>query len=389
MGLGNVIAGLPCGIAPATVGQSGGRRLAGIRTVPATGLAATAASALAHRPKPVRLPDSLWGYQGALGNRAQTFAGDVSSGGFWPYLLLWALLALSLFALALQFYHRGTGFSSQRFAARLTPLTACAALFAMLTLTQGWSLHQQLDQAGALQSRDERQAKQAAYERQYQHWQTVPQPVVRQVKLSASLQPQAQQASISATITLHNPHSTAISKLLLGFPRLQFGAELQSLQLPGAQAETIDSALGQQIFTLQPALAPGASIELQIRLELQQPAIAAMPNHQVLRAQFSYLRLLQLLPQLGFVPELRLRDDVDRARFGLAALPAAQYQPSVLAAERTPTNARYDWAILDTTIAVPLVIRVSPPALYSIAGKPKGSSFSTTARMHRCAICRH
>ncbi|WP_430456618.1 M1 family aminopeptidase [Rheinheimera sp.] len=300
------------------------------------------------------LPDSLWGYQGALGNTAQTFAGDLSSGGFWPYLLLWALLALSLFALALQFYHRGTGFSRNKLATRLTPLTAGAALCAVLTLMQGGSLHQQLDQAGALQSRDERQAKQAAYERQYQHWQTVPQPMVRQVKLSASLQPQAQQASISATITLHNPHPTAISQLLLGFPRLQFGAELQSLQLQGAQAESIDAALGQQIFTLQPALAPGASIELQIRLELDQPAIAAMPNHQVLRAEFSYLRLLQLLPQLGFVPELRLRDDADRARFGLAALPAAQRQPSVLAAEATPASARYDWAILDTTIAVPV-----------------------------------
>lgn len=297
------------------------------------------------------LPDSLWGYQGALGNGAQTFAGDLSSGGFWPYLLLWALLALSLFALALQFYHRGTGFSRNKLATRLTPLTACAALCAVLTLTQGWSLHQQLVQAGALQSRDERQAKQAAYERQYQHWQSVPQPVVRQVKLSASLQPQAQQASISATITLQNPHPTAISKLLLGFPRLQFGAELQSLQLQDAQAETIDAALGQRIFTLQPALAPGASIELQVQLALDQPAITAMPNHQVLRAEFSYLRLLQLLPQLGFVPELRLRDDADRARFGLAALPAAQYQPSVLA---TPASARYDWAILDTTIAVPV-----------------------------------
>ena len=53
--LGDIIADLPCGIAPATVGQSGGRRLAGIRTVPATGLAATTASALAHRPKSVRV----------------------------------------------------------------------------------------------------------------------------------------------------------------------------------------------------------------------------------------------------------------------------------------------------------------------------------------------
>ena len=300
------------------------------------------------------LPDSLWGYQGALGSAAQTFAGDLSRGGFWPYLLLWALCALSVSVLALQFYHRGTGVSSKRLTATLTPLTASAGLFALLTLSQGWSLHQQLDKAGALISRDVRQAKQAAYERNYQQWQAVPQPVVREVKLKASLQPQLQQASISATIILYNPHPTAISQLLLGFPRLQFGAELQSVKLLGAKSESIDPALGQQIFTLQPALAPGASTELAIQLQLNQPAISASPNHQVIRPEFSYLRLLQLFPQLGFVPELRLRDDEDRARFGLVALPALESQPSVLAAQATPATAHYDWATLDTTLAVPV-----------------------------------
>ncbi len=299
----------------------------------------------------LQLPDSLWGYQGTLGSTAQSFAGDFSRGGFWPYLWFWALLAISLGALALQFYHRGTGFSRPNLATKLTPLTTAAGLFATLALLQGLHIHQQLDAAGALQSRDERLAKKAAYEQQYQHWRTVPQPVVRQVTLEAHLDPHAQQAQISATLTLHNPHPQPISQLLLGFPGLQTPTELQQLQGGQAVAD-INHQLGQQVFSVQ--LAPGASTTLQLRYLLQQQGITPAPSHQIIRPEFSYLRLLQLLPQIGFVPELRLRDDAERARFGLTPLPASETQPSVLAANHTPASARYDWAMLDTTIAVPV-----------------------------------
>ncbi|WP_348731533.1 M1 family aminopeptidase [Rheinheimera texasensis] len=299
----------------------------------------------------LQLPDSLWGYQGALGSTAQSFAGDVYHGGFWPYLWFWALLATSLGALALQFYHRGTGFSRPSLATSFTPLTAAAGLFAALALLQGLHIHQQLDAAGALQSRDERQAKRAAYEQQYQHWRAVPQPVVQQVTLQASLDPQLQQAKISATLTLHNPHPQPITQLLLGFPGLQIPAELQQLR-DGPVVGEINAELGQQVLSMQ--LAPGAQTELTLDYWVQQQGITPAPDHQIIRPAFSYLRLLQLLPQIGFVPELRLRDDAERARFGLAPLPAAETQPSVLAASHTPVTAHYDWAMLDTTIAVPV-----------------------------------
>ncbi|MDZ7868227.1 MAG: M1 family aminopeptidase [Rheinheimera sp.] len=299
----------------------------------------------------LQLPDSLWGYQGALGSTAQTFAGDFYHGGFWPYWLLWVLLAISLGALALQFYHRGTGFSRPNVATRFTPLTAAAALCATLALLQGLHIHQQLDAAGALQSRDERLEKRAAYEQQYQHWRMVPQPVVQQVTLQVSLDPHTQQAKISVTLTLHNPHRQPVSQLLLGFPGLQTPTALQQLQSGQAVAD-INHQLGQQVLNIQ--LAPGAQTELRLQYLLQQQGIAAAPSHQIIRPIFSYLRLLQLLPQIGFVPELRLRDDAERVRFGLAPLPASETQPSVLAASHTPASARYDWAILDTTIAVPV-----------------------------------
>ncbi len=75
--------------------------------------------------------------------------------------------------------------------------------------------------------------------------------------------------------------------------------------------------------------------------------------HQLLRPEFSYLRLFNLLPQPGFMPELRLRDDQSRAKFGLAPLPASETQPSLLAAIATPAKARYDWALLDIVVSVP------------------------------------
>lgn len=299
----------------------------------------------------LQLPDSLWGYQGALGSTAQSFAGDFYLGGFWPYLGLWALLAMSLGTLALQFYHRGTGFSRPNLATSFTPLTAAAAICAVLALLQGLHIHQQLDATGALQSRDERLAKRAAYEQQYQHWRTVPQPVVQQVTLEAHLDPHQQQAKISATLTLHNPHRQPVSQLLLGFPGLQTPAELQQLQV-GQTVTELNHQLGQQIFSIQ--LAPGASTTVELKYLLQQQGIAPAPSHQIIRPEFSYLRLLQLLPQIGFVPELRLRDDAERARFGLAPLPASETQPSKLASSHTPASARYDWAMLDTTIAVPV-----------------------------------
>lgn len=300
----------------------------------------------------LQLPDHLWGYQGTLGSIAQSFAGSLSTGGFWPYLWLWALLAISLLALALQLYHRGTGISRLKLPAVLTPLTTCATVFAVLAVLQGWSLHQQLDAAGTLQSRDERLAKRAAYEQQYQHWRALPQPVVQQVTLQVSLDPHSQQAGITATLRLFNPHQQPVSELLVGFPGLQQPAELQQLQLQSANVAELDSGLGQQVFSLQ--LAPGGSTELQLTYQLRQQGLAPAPTHQIIRPEFSYLRLLQLLPQIGFVPELRLRDDAERARFGLAPLPASETQPSVLAAQHTPASARYDWAMLDTTIAVPL-----------------------------------
>ncbi|RVU40151.1 hypothetical protein EOE67_07835 [Rheinheimera riviphila] len=309
------------------------------------------------------MPDALWGYQGSVGSTiASTIANDsasghFSNGGFWPYLVFWGLLALTLWLLAMQHYHRGTGTSAPR--QRLSnPFGLFAAVLAMLWLTQGLHIHQQLQQAGALETPQQRQAQRAAYEQLYQQWQHQPQPVVSKVQLQVGLYPAAQQATIAATLTLTNPHSTPITQLLVTLPGdIADQQALQSIDLDGAQLipQQIPQKTEhqQRIYQFDQPLASGATTQLTVNLQLTQHAIATSPMHQVLRSEFSYLRLLHLLPQVGFMPELRLRDAKTRAEFGLAPLPEAETQPSVLAATATPASARYDWAQLETIISVP------------------------------------
>ena len=307
------------------------------------------------------MPDALWGYQGSVGGAGIHFSdsvsGSFSSGGFWPYLMFWGLLALTLWLLALQLYHRGTGASAPR--QRLShPIGLFAAVLALLWLTQGLHIHQQVQQNGALETPRQRQAQRAAYEQLYQHWQHQPQPVVSKVQLQVELFPAAQQATIAATLTLTNPHPTPITQMLVTLPGSFADQQaLQSIDLDGAQL--IPPSIPpqpehqQRIYQFDQPLASGATTQLIVNLQLAQHAITASPQHQVLRSEFSYLRLLHLLPQVGFIPELRLRDTKTRAEFGLAPLPAAETQPSILAATATPASARYDWAQLETIISVP------------------------------------
>lgn len=302
----------------------------------------------------LQMPDALLAYQASAG--AGNFGGDWSLGGFWPYWLFWLLLALTLWPMALAFYHRGTGQQTTKFQPGHPALYA-SALLLLLTLTQGLHIHQQLSQAGVLQNSTARAAERAAYERQYQHFLQQNQPLVSQVQLQLELLPGEQKARIAARLSLKNIGQSPISDLLLTIPGgLSEQRAIQQIRLAGARVKTQQQSalqLPHLLYHFDRPLAPGATAELQLQLLVQQQAISPAPDHQLLRPDFSYLRLLQLLPQPGFLPQLRLKDERLRADYGLAPLPASEIQPSLLAAQATPASARYHWAKLDMTFKVP------------------------------------
>lgn len=349
------------------------------------------------------LPDSVWGYQGGLGadspmvkllgTQLSWWFGSISQGGFWPYQLFWSLLAASVWLAAVPTYHRESGLgrlsitrlnlgrlniarlnvgwpdvgwrfdrraawraphvvkSRSTFAAskQLSGYHSTALLLAGLTLWQGLHIHQQLQAAGALQSPDERLSLRARYEQQYLSWQATAQPTLTHLKVQAQFNPPQQKAQLSVQLTLQNQQPRAIRQILFGYPSLRATpATLASLtaSVP-VQLET-DTTLSQQILTLPTPLPPGASMTVQLQLSLQQLGSQPLRAHQILRPEFSYLRLWDLLPQVGFMPQLRIHDSNERSRFGLAALPDSEQLPSKLL-----TAGQYDWARLDFHLQVP------------------------------------
>lgn len=313
----------------------------------------------------LQMPDALWGYQGSTvaystgvtlsSALSRNWGGDWSQGGYWPYLQFWGLVTLALTLLAFQRYHRGLGMRpAPDHTATYQQHKLLAALCLSLALWQGWQLHQQLQQAGALQSSTDRERWRANYEHRYQHWQAQPQPVLSNIKLAVRLEPSKLQATISATMTLTNPHDSAIEQILLGWPDPAFRAkDIQRLQLQQGLLLRHDAELTQFVYQLDRPLAAGASTNLQLELHLQQSALAQLQFQQIIRPEFSYLRLWQLLPQAGFIGELRLKNPATRARYGLAALADRDTLPSVQSADATPAQARYDWVQLETVLTVP------------------------------------
>ena len=317
----------------------------------------------------LQMPDALWGYQGStvaystgvtLSSALNSYwgsnwGGDWSQGGYWPYLQFWGLLTAALTLLALQRYHRGLGMRpTPDHRATYQQHKLVAALCLSLAVWQGWQLHQQLQQAGALQSRTERERWRANYEHRYQHWQAQPQPVLSNIKLAVRLEPSKLQATIIATMTLTNPHNNAINQILLGWPDPAFRAkDIQRLQLQQGHLLHHDAELTQFVYQLERPLAAGASTKLQLELHLQQSALAELQFQQIIRPEFSYLRLWQLLPQAGFIGELRLKNPATRAQYGLVALADHETLPSVQSADSTPAQARYDWVQLETVLTVP------------------------------------
>lgn len=303
---------------------------------------------------PLRMPDTLWGYQ-------------ASETAFMPFMWFWLWLSALLFALALLAYHRGTGFSRDGLDWRMlwrTPrayYVGAALIFLSAAAVQGIFLHQTLRAESGVLNNQDRQAQRAEYEKKYQHWQNQAQVTVLKVTTDIAFHLQRgdtktaekNRAQISATMLLQNQTTQEISQVLVG----QMGVpRATSLRLQGATELAHDAQLGQTIFKFDPPLPVGQTTQLLVNMSLQQSDLQSAQMHQTLRPDWSYVRMLTLLPVLGFVPELRLKSDEARARWQLPSL--GELRPSRLFADASQTNGRYDWAQWDSTVSVPVGMQV-------------------------------
>ena len=268
-----------------------------------------------------------------------------SASTFAPYALVWVILTLSALRLAIIMSHRGTGLSLVKW----RHLPVAGFLIAGLVVCTVSAFHLLLKSEKPQMSADARYALRADYEKQFAHWDAVPQPIVTHIDAKVDFYPEARQASLSLDMQLTNVTTSPITEILIGsFP----GFTPQSLTLDGANLSFQDTQLHQYVFTLAAPLMPKDSITLDASILVDGARMWLPAGHQVLLPEFGYLRAIPMLPYVGFNRQYTLRDEQTRLQFGLPELNMAQ--PSTFATHPPATKPSSRPITLHSKVSAPL-----------------------------------
>ena len=232
---------------------------------------------------------------------------------FWPYLFMWSIVVVGALVLAINKTHRGAGFVLQSWRS-LSRSGWLAVGVAVVTLV---GFHLALEQERPYMTPDARYALRAEYEKQYGHWESRVQPVVTHIDTQVDFFPHKRLATLKLTLHLKNLSGESIKEVLVGsYP----GFKPEMLTLSAGQLTSHNQRLQQSVFQLDSPLLPGKTVTLQAEVVVKGARRWLPSGHQVLLPEFSYLRGIPLLPNIGFNRQYTLRDAVRREEFGLAAL---------------------------------------------------------------------
>jgi hypothetical protein len=279
--------------------------------------------------------------------------------------LYWGSAALMLVVLSLLFWPRGANAelaSRIRLARRRlsVPLMAVfGAGLALFTCT-GAILLYNLHVADDFQTAWARDAQRADYEKRYKLYETHAQPRITSVAIKADLAPEQRRMTVRGVYQLVNKTAHPVSQLFISQDR---GADASfKFSVPATRA-IHDRAHGFYSFALARALAPGERMTMEFTLEWEPRGILGFSSDTPVVANGTFFNN-EILPHIGYVDRLELRDDRDRKRHGLAArapMPRAD-DPRGLANSYVSGDA--DWIDFDAVISTtPDQIAVAPGTL--------------------------
>ena len=278
---------------------------------------------------PLQLPSKFWGYQG-------------SSSVLVPYWLMWFVVAASLILFASYRTHRGAYIS----VIRLTHIPKMVIALLCLVVIAPTFMHNQLVAEKPLFNSVTREDWRANYESTYQHWQNQPQPSITHVDANIDIYPMDGYADIALSYELTNETDQPIEKLLIG----SYGnAPSAEINVPTAELLLCDDALRQHVFKLSAPLLPGEVMSFSATLRFEHPKLWPAQMHQLVTPNYSYLRAVPLIPEVGYQTEWQLRHEQLRDSYGLPEL--ATNNPSEIFAQHTEHTGKYEWATINTHIS--------------------------------------
>jgi hypothetical protein len=157
------------------------------------------------------------------------------------------------------------------------------------------------------------EALQVAYEQTYKRYRNTPLPHFTAVDITVELEPEERAIRYTAYLTLTNKGSAPVDTLWFSLPdhmRMTFS-------VPNALEVLNDSARFQRMFRLNKAMLLGDSVQVVVNGEWVPKGFANDVEFLSLVENGTFLNTLDLLPMIGYQPEVELEDPGTRRKLGL------------------------------------------------------------------------
>lgn len=252
--------------------------------------------------------------------------GVLDAGLFW-YAGAWTALAALFFVLTLLLWNRGVDRSlKERWQVLRQKLSmssgrALAAAMILCLFLFGcfqYGIHDNLICKAEYRTKIQKEAAAAAYEKKYAKYRETPQPKITNLDLTLDLFPAKRQAAYTARLELQNRTGQPMDTLHLDWDQKLTVTELYC---DGHSLEKLedDSEFRHAIYRLQPALAPGNTMGMNIKATLAYKGFHQDDFQGDLTYNGSVLGT-DFLPFFGYDRSRELNENKERLRQGLDLL---------------------------------------------------------------------
>ena len=279
----------------------------------------------------------------------------VGAGSFWKGAVTlqfyWLCFAAILAVIAHLLWPRGTDLAvgvrlrRMRRHATAAPL-AIAGIAALAMIGTGVYANRNISELNRYETSDDVEAYQAAYERKYLKYESLPRPVVTRVTMDVQLFPKERKLEAAGRYELRNDGSVAIREIHVR--QADRDAEFLKLDVAGARLASDDSKFGYRIYRFDRPLAPGATASLNFVSRIWHRGFRAQAPATDVIENGTFVNNAGFAPMIGMNRQGLLTDRTQRRRQGLPA----ELRPAKLEDLRATRDnyVHVDWVMSDITL---------------------------------------
>ncbi len=273
--------------------------------------------------------------------------------GYLWFKLYWACFALVLGGLAALFWVRGSE-SSWRERLRVARHRCRGPARALVVVgLAGWAacgawIFWNTNVVNEYVPGDERERRQAEYEKRYRRLKDVEGPRIVDVETTVEIFPAERRVEIAGRYLLRNKSAAAIDEIHLELdPRVR----VNELSLRPEWRTLDDRLIGHSTYRLPEPLAPGADLELRFDLTVEERGFLNQGSDTSLVENGTFFNNRQYFPQLAYDESRQLQDRNDRRKLGLGPADRMAKVGDLFARRNSYLTADSDWIGFRTTVS--------------------------------------